>query len=144
MPTTSPHRTRHLDDLACVHPHAAGRDSGSAEMVVADPPARDTDPVQVVPTCTPDLHALVAWLVACGIDPVAMESTGVVWVPIDEVLEHAGITPYVVHARHVTTVPGRTSAWNDAQWLHKLHAVGLVQGSFRPDAEIRTVRTRAR
>ena len=73
-----------------------------------------------------------------------MESTGVFWIPIYELLEQHGITPYLVNARHVKTVPGRKSDWNDAQWLQKLHALGLLQASFRPDAEIRTLRTLVR
>ncbi len=131
-------RKRTLDDLACVHPNAAGLDIGSEEIVVAVPPDRDADPVRVFRTFTPDLHALVAWLVACGIETVAMESPGVVWIPIYELLEQHGIHPYLVNAHHVQTVPGRKSDWNDAQWLQKLHALGLVQASFRPDAEIRS------
>ncbi len=77
MRTKSMHRKRHLDELACVHPNAAGLDIGSAEIVVAIPADRDPEPVRVFRTFTPDLHALVAWLVACGIDTVAMELTGV-------------------------------------------------------------------
>jgi len=100
--------------------------------------------VRVFPTFTPDLHALAAWLVACGIDTVAMESTGVFWIPLYELLEQYGIVPYLVNARHVKTVPGRKTDWNDAQWLQKLHALGLLQASFRPDAEIRTLRTLVR
>src|SRR6266496_1522626 len=144
MPSASTHRKRQLDELACVHPNAAGLDIGSAEIVVAVPLDRDPEPVRVFATFTPDLHALVAWLVKCGIDTVAMESTGVFWISIYELLEAAGITPYLVNARHVKTVPGRKTDWNDAQWLQKLHALGLLQGSFRPDAEIRTLRTLAR
>jgi transposase len=144
MPVTRTHQKRALDDLACVHPHAAGLDIGSEEIVVAVPFDRDPQPVRVFPTFTADLHALVAWLVACGIDTVAMESTGVFWIPIYELLEQHGIVPYLVNARHVKTVPGRKTDWNDAQWLQKLHAFGLLQASFRPDAEIRTLRTLAR
>jgi len=144
MPTAPTHRQRALDALACVHPDAAGLDIGSEEIVVAVPSDRDPQPVRAFPTFTTDLHALVAWLVACGIDTVAMESTGVFWIPIYELLESAGITPYLVNARYVKTVPGRKSDWSDAQWLQKLHALGLLQGSFRPDAEIRTLRTLAR
>jgi transposase len=138
------HRKRQLDELACIHPNAAGLDIGSEEIVVAVPPDRDPQPVRAFPTFTTDLHALVAWLIACGIDTVAMESTGVFWIPIYELLEAAGIVPYLVNARHVKTVPGRKTDWNDAQWLQKLQALGLLQGSFRPDAEIRTLRTLAR
>jgi transposase len=122
MSATSTHRKRALDELACVHPNAAGLDIGSEEIVVAVPLARDSQPIRVFQTFTADLHVLVAWLVACGIDTLAMESTGVFWIPIYELLEVAGITPYLVNARHVKTVPGRKTDWNDAQWLQKLHA----------------------
>lgn len=144
MPTRPTHTKRQLDELTCVHPNAAGLDIGSAEIVVAVPPDRDPQPVRVFHTFTPDLYALAAWLVACGIDTVAMESTGVFWIPIYELLEAAGITPYLVNARHVKTVPGRKTDWNDAQWLQKLHALGLLEASFRPDAEIRCLRTLVR
>src|SRR3954465_100398 len=144
MPTNRTPKKRQLDDLACVYPNAAGLDIGSAEIVVAVPPDRDPEPVRLFPTFTADLHTLVAWLLACGIDTVAIESTGVFWIPIYELLEQAGITPYLVNARHVKTVPGRKSDWNDAQWLQKLHMLGLLQGSFRPDAEIRALRTLVR
>jgi transposase len=144
MPASPTHRKRQLDELACIHPNAAGLDIGSEEIVVAVPPDRDPQPVRVFQTFTADLHALLAWLLACGIDTVAMESTGVFWIPIYELLEPAGIVPYLVNARHVKTVAGRKTDWNDAQWLQKLHAFGLLQGSFRPDAEIRTLRTLAR
>src|SRR6266496_2775022 len=144
MPTNHRPHKRRLDELACVYPNAAGLDIGSAEIVVAVPPERDAEPVRVFLTFTPDLYALVAWLLACGIDTVAMESTGVFWIPIYELLEQHGIVPYLVNARHVKTVPGRKSDWNDAQWLQKLHALGLLQASFRPDAEIRTLRTLVR
>jgi transposase len=135
---------RRLDDLTCVHPNAAGLDIGSEEIVVAVPAERDPQPVRVFRTFPPDLEALLAWLIACGSDTVALEATGVFWIPIYELLEQNGITPYLVNARHVKTVPGRKSDWNDAQWLQKLHALGLLQGSFRPDAEIRSLRALAR
>src|SRR6476659_5561313 len=144
MPVARTHQKRALDDLACVHPHATGLDIGSEEIVVAVPPDRDPQPVRVFETFTPDLHALVAWLVACRIDTVAMESTGVFWIPIYELLEQHGITPYLVNAQHVKMVPGRKSDWNDAQWLQKLHALGLLRASFRPDAEIVALRTLVR
>ena len=126
MPSSQTPKKRQLDDLACIYPNAAGLDIGSAEIVVAIPPGRDEEPVRVFATFTPDLHALLAWLLACGIDTVAMESTGVFWIPIYDLLEQAGITPYLVNARHVKTVPGRKTDWNDAQWLQKLHAFGLL------------------
>jgi transposase len=129
------------DDMPCIHPNAAGMDIGASAIVVAVPPDRDGEPVRVFETFTPDLHALVDWLVACHIDTVAMESTGIYWVPIFELLEQHGITPYLVNARHVKTVPGRKTDWNDAQWLQKLHRLGLLQASFRPDAEMCILRT---
>jgi transposase len=135
---------RRLEDLSCVNPNAAGLDIGSEEIVAAVPPDRDEQAVRAFATFTPDLLALVDWLVACGIDTVVMESTGVFWIPIYELLEQRGIRCYLVNARHVKSVPGRKSDWNDAQWLQKLHALGLLQGSFRPDAEVRTLRTLVR
>ena len=137
-------KRRQLEEFACVHPNAAGLDIGSETIVAAVPPDRDDQAVRAFATFTPDLHALVAWRLACGITTVAMESTGVSWIAIYELLEQAGITSYLVNAQHVKTVPGRKSDWNDAQWLQKLHMLGLLQASFRPDAEIRSLRVLAR
>jgi transposase len=119
-------------------------DIGAEEIVVAVPPDCTAAPVRVFPTFTADLHTLVAWLVTCGIDTVAMESTGVYWIPIYELLEATGITPFLVNTRHIKMVPGRKSDWNDAQWLQKLHALGLLRPSFRPDAEMCALRTLVR
>ncbi len=90
---STPHRQPALDARACVHPNAAGLDIGSEAMVVAVPPDRDSQPVRVFLPFTTDLHALVAWLLTCGIDTVAMESTGVFWIPISDLLEATGIVP---------------------------------------------------
>jgi transposase len=136
--------THQIDGLPTIFANAAGIDIGADEIVVAVPPDRDPHPVRVFRTFTPDLEALVAWLVACGIDTVALESTGVYWVPLYELLEQHGIVPYLVNARHVKSVPGRKSDWNDAQWLQKLHALGLLRASFRPDVEIAALRTLVR
>src|ERR671931_2403887 len=111
-PTRRPKKL-HLDGLPTIYPNAAGMDIGTEEIVVAVPPDRDPQPVRTFPTFTPDLHALVAWLCACGIDTVAMESTGVYWIPIYELLEEHGIVRYLVNGRHVKNVPGRKSDWND-------------------------------
>jgi transposase len=143
LPNRSP-KQLHLDGLPTIHPNAAGIDIGADEIVVAVPPDRDPEPVRVFRTFTPDLQALLAWLLACGIDTVAMESTGVYWVPLYELLEQHGIVPYLVNGRHVKTVPGRKSDWKDGQWLQKLQAFGLLQASFRPDAEIAALRTLVR
>jgi transposase len=117
---------------------------GASAIVVAVPPERDAEPVRVFETFTPDLHALVDSLVACHIDTVAMESTGISWVSIFARLEQHGITPYLVNARHVKTVPGRKADGNEAQWLQKLHTLGFWHASCRPDAEMCLVRTRLR
>jgi transposase len=130
--------------LQTLFANAAGIDIGAEEIVVAVPPERDAQPVRVFRTFTPDLHALVDWLLVCGIDTVAMESTGVYWVPLYELLDQHGIVPYLVNGRHVKSVPGRKSDWNDAQWLQKLHAFGLLRASFRPDSEIVALRTLVR
>lgn len=142
-PAASPAKL-HLEGLPAIHPNAAGVDIGADEIVVAVPPDRDPQPVRAFRTFTTDLHTLVTWLVTCHIDTVAMESTGVYWLPLYELLEQHHITPFLVNARHVKTVPGRKSDWNDAQWLQKLHALGLLQASFRPDAEIVALRTLVR
>ncbi len=137
-------KTMRLEALPCIHPNAAGLDIGSTEIIAAIPPDRNSPSVRAFGTFTPDLHALVAWLVENGIDTVAMESTGIYWVPIYELLERHGITPYLVNTKHVKMVPGRKSDWNDGQWLQKLHMLGLLQGSFRPDGEICALRTLVR
>jgi transposase len=119
-------KTLHVQGLPTIFPNAAGIDIGADEIVVAVPPDRDPEPVRAFGTFTPDLVALVAWLLACRIDTVALESTGVYWVPIYELLEQHGILPYLVNARHVKTVPGRKSDWNDAQWRKHAPCLGLV------------------
>ncbi len=134
-----------VEPLTCVHPHAAGVDLSVDEIVVAVPPDRDDQPVRAfarrAPAFTVDLHQLADWLQQCGVDTVAMESTGVLWIPLFEVLEARSIQVNLVNARHVKAVPGRKSDWNDAQWLQQLHMLGLLRGSFRPDAELRVLRT---
>src|SRR5512133_3307119 len=104
MSTRQPRpKTLHVEGLSTIHPNAAGIDIGADEIVVALPPERDDQPVRAFRTFTPDLQQLVDWLLARGIDTVALESTGVYWVPIYELLEQHGIVPYLVSARHVKT-----------------------------------------
>jgi transposase len=136
----TPKRVR-FEEWPGLHPTAAGIDIGARELVVAVPTDRDAAAVRALATCTPDLHALVDWLLQGGIDTVARASTGISWVPIFEVLELRGITPDLVTARQVMTGPGSKSDGNDAQWLQKLHTLGLVQDSLRPDAEMWILRT---
>jgi transposase len=124
-----------------VHPDAAGIDIGAAQLYAALPPDRAPVPVRVFDTFTEDLQALAAWLKEHQITTVAMESTGVYWIPVFQVLETAGIEVYLVNAQHAKNVPGRKSDVSDCQWLQYLHAVGLLRGSFRPPDAICAART---
>jgi transposase len=128
------------EGLKIIHPHAAGLDIGSTEIWAAVSPERTSEAVRQFGTYTPDLQALADWLKACGVDSVAMEATGVYWVPVYEVLEASGFEVYVVNARHIKNVPGRKSDIQDCQWIQGLHSVGLLRGSFRPEAEIAALR----
>lgn len=127
--------------LVRVNPDAAGIDCGSTEHYVAVPPNRDSEPVRCFKTFTEDLRRLADWLVACGVKSVAMEATGVYWIPIYEILEARGLEVLLVNARHVKNVPGRKSDVSDCEWLRDLHSVGLLRGSFRPKAEIVALRS---
>lgn len=118
--------------LERINPNTAGIDCGSAEHFVAVPPDRDTTPVRSFPTFTGDLHRLADWLTACRVTSVAMEATGVYWIPLYEILDARGFTVLLVNARHVKNVPGRKSDVSDCEWLRDLHIVGLLRGSFRP------------
>jgi transposase len=122
------------------NPNVAGIDCGASHHVVAVPPDRDANPVQTFTTFTHDLIRLADWLQACGIASVAMESTGVYWIAVYEILEARGFTVLLVNARHLKNVPGRKSDVSDAEWIRDLHSVGLLRGSFRPTAAIVTLR----
>jgi transposase len=124
-----------------VRAHAAGIDVGSAELYAAVPADADPQPVRTFATFTEDLHALADWLVRCGIQTVALESTGVYWIPIFQILEARGLEVCLVNARHVKNVPGRKSDVSDCQWLQYLHSVGLLRASFRPPAQVCAVRS---
>ena len=95
-----------LEDRPVLEPNAAGIDVGAREMFVAVPPGRDENPVRVFGTFTEDLERLADWLVDCGVTTVALESTGVYWIPLYEILEQRGIRPCLVNARHMKNVPG--------------------------------------
>ncbi|MFV9503711.1 MAG: IS110 family transposase [Oscillochloridaceae bacterium umkhey_bin13] len=127
-----------------MHPDAAGLDIGTERMWACVPTDRDPNPVQSFGTFTPDLNALVDWLVACKITTVAMESTGVYWIPIYDLLESRGLEAVLVNAHHLKMVPGRKSDVQDCQWIQRLHTYGLLQGSFRPTAAITTLRAYTR
>jgi transposase len=118
--------------LTMVHEDAAGLDVGATFHVVAVPTDRDAEPVRTFQSFTADLHALAEWLQAVGIRTIAMESTGVYWIPVYEILEQRGFEVLLVNARDTRNVPGRKTDVNDAQWLQQLHQHGLLRGSFRP------------
>jgi transposase len=93
--------------------------------------------VRMFGTFTRELHDLADWFKACGVTSVAMESTGVYWIPVCEILEQRGFDVMLVNARFAKNVPGRKTDVCDAAWLRQLHSYGLLRGSFRPDAEER-------
>jgi transposase len=130
-----------LENRPLLEPNAAGIDMGAREMYVAVPPERDEQPVRVFDTFTADLNELADWLVACGITTVAMECTGVYWIPGSEILEARGIRPCVVNARHMKNVPGGRTDWHECQWIQFLHSVGLLRAAFRPEAQVCALRT---
>jgi transposase len=133
-------KSRRAEPLSTVNPHAAGIDVGAQFHVVAVPPQCDAEAVRTFRSFTGDLHRLADWLVACRIETVAMESTGVYWIALHEILEARGIRVVVANARDVKHVPGRKTDVNDAQWLQQLHAYGLLRGSFHPPGDIAALR----
>ena len=127
--------------LEVVHPRAAGIDVGNGAHYVAVRPEQDAEPVRRFECFTADLHRMADWLEACEVKTVAMQSTGVYWIPLYEILEQRGFEVYLVNARHTKNLPGRKSDVQESQWLLKLHTHGLLNNSFQPTAEIRVVRT---
>jgi transposase len=123
------------------HPNAAGIDIGAESHWVAVPADRDPQPVREFKSFTVDLEAMANWLKAMGIDTVAMESTGVYWIPLFELLESRGFHVYLVNARHVRNVSGRKNDILDCQWLQQLMSFGLLAGAFRPKEEICALRS---
>jgi transposase len=133
-----------VDILKQINLHAAGLDIGAEEIYACVPADRDEPSVRVFPTFTVDLHALADWLAECQIETVAMESTGVYWIPVYEILESRGFEVYLVNARHIKNVSGRKSDILDCQWIQQLHTYGLLRASFRPPEEICALRALAR
>lgn len=131
-------------DLGLLNLNAAGLDIGAEEIYACVPNDRDEMPVRKFGTYTVDLHKLADWLTACDIEMVAMESTGIYWIPAFEVLEMRGFAVSLVNARHLKNVPGRKSDVSDCEWLQQLHTYGLLRSSFRPDEEICALRALVR
>jgi transposase len=133
-------RRRGEASLQCINPTAAGIDCGATAHYVAVSPDADPKPIRSFTTYTADLQRLADWLKDCGVTTVAMEATGVYWIPIYEILEERGIEVLLVNAHHVKNVSGRKSDVADCEWLRQLHRVGLLRGSFRPTEEIVALR----
>ena len=127
--------------LEVMHPDAAGIDVGGSEHWVAISPERDPEPVLRFGCFTADLHEMARWLLEKGVRSVAMQSTGVYWMPVFEILEEHGLNVILVNARDTKNMPGRKSDIQECQWLLKLHAFGLMNNSFQPTDKIRTART---
>lgn len=128
--------------MPVLHDDVAGADLGAREHWVAAPPLADGTPnVRTFGTTTKELHAMADWLLQQGVASVAMESTGILWVPMFEVLEARGLTALLVNARHLRGVPGRKTDMLDCQWLQRLHSCGLLRGSFHPGPAITRLRT---
>lgn len=123
-----------------LQPNAAGIDIGAREIFVCVPADRDPQPVRVFDTFTADLNRMAEWLRECGIATVAMESTGVYWIPVYDVIEKHGMQPCLVNPRHMKNVPGRRTDWHECQWIQHLHSMGLLRSAFRPDAGVCAVR----
>lgn len=133
------------EEMPVVQSNAAGIDIGSRSHWVAVPADRDAQSVREFSSFTGDLHRLADWLASCGITTVAMESTGVYWIPLFEILEERGVEVLLVNAAHLRNVPGRRkSDVLDCQWIQRLHSFGLLRGSVRPDAQIVELRAYVR
>jgi len=130
--------------LQHINPYAAGIDIGSRSHFVAVPEGLSEQPVQEFSTFTDDLHRMVDWITACGVTTVAMESTGIYWIPVFEILESRGLEVKLVNAHHVKNVPGRKSDVLDCQWLQQLHTYGLLEGAFRPTEQVCSLRAYVR
>ena len=126
---------------ALLEPNAAGIDIGVQEIYVAVPPDRDEHATRRFTSFTCDLQALADWLQGCRIRTVAMESTGVYWIPLYQILEQRGFEVYLVNAHYLKSAPGRKSDVSDCQWIQYLHSVGLLRASFRPPDAICAVRS---
>jgi transposase len=130
--------------LQHINPYAAGIDIGGRSHFVAVPEGSCEKPVREFSSFTDDLHQMADWLLDCGVTSVVMESTGVYWIPVFEILESRGLEVRLVNARHVKNVPGRKSDVLDCQWLQRLHSYGLLEGAFRPAEHVCTLRAYVR
>jgi transposase len=133
-------RSRPQRDISVTHLNAAAIDIGARMHVAAVQPDRDAEPVRSFGTFTGDLQRLAEWFERCGVRTVAMESTGVYWIPVFEILDERGFEVILVNARDAKHVPGRKTDVSDAQWLQRLHEYGLLRASFQPKGQVATLR----
>lgn len=128
--------------LEMINPDVAGIDIGSKVHYVCVPPDRDNVNIKSFGCFTEDINMMATWLKKCGIKSVAMESTGVYWIPVYQILDRAGFEVSLINAQHVKGVPGRKKTdVEDCSWLQKLHSYGLLKASFRPDDQICVLRS---
>src|SRR5947208_16225729 len=125
--------------LEVIHPDAGGIDIGNESHYVAVPPSRDSQSARQFRYTNAELKAMAVWPKQCRLRTVAMQSTGVYWVAVYDILEQAGLEVYLVNARDTKNLPGRKSDVQESQWLMKLHTYGLLRNSFRPSPEIRVM-----
>jgi transposase len=144
MPPRASKRILSGKSMPVINFDTAGIDIGATELYVAVPSERSDKPIRIFSPFTEDLLALAQWLKDCRIRSVAMESTGVYWIPVFQILEDQGFEVCLVNARHVKNVPGRKTDVSDCQWLQYLHSVGLLRGSFRPAQQVCAVRSLVR
>jgi transposase len=137
-------KEKETPELPVLNPTAAGIDIGATEIYVAVHPDCDKEPVRSFATFTKDLHQMADWLKACKVESVAMESTGVYWIPLFQILESRGFEVCLVNARYYQNVPGRRTDVSDCQWLRHLHSVGLLRPSFRPADQVCALRSLVR
>lgn len=128
-----------IGPVEIVNPNAAGIDAGSEQHWVSVPEDRTHEPVRFFGTFTEDLYALADWLIECGITTVAIEATGVYWIPLFEVLEARGLEVKLVDSRSIGRRNKKTDVL-DCQWIRQLHTHGLLDGAFRPKAQILPLR----
>lgn len=147
MKSKSPKSKKHKKKISIdpawepINPHAAGIDIGLREHFACVPPGATQSNVRSFGTFTADLEALADWFKECGVTSVAMEATGVYWIPVFQILEARGFAVMRVNARQTKNVAGRKSDVQDCQWIQRLHTDGLLQGSFRPEDPYCVLRT---
>jgi transposase len=137
---TGTKKPRRKKDISPTHLNAAAIDIGATMHVAAVGPDRTSEPVRGFGTFTGDLHRLADWFQQCGVRTIAMESTGVYWIPVFEILDQRGFEVILVNARDAKHVPGRKTDISDAQWLQRLHEYGLLRASFRLRGEVAILR----